>query len=95
MSKTEIGTPTDTCPCGSKRFVVKEMRLVIRDVPLVFDGSLGDPPPGVPYNYDDTEGDSDGWDRVEDDDVRCAACGRRFSPDIGTDLLVEVGEAAS
>jgi len=88
MPKTEVGTPTDTCPCGSKRFVVKKMRLVIRDVPLVFDGSLG-PNTWGPYTYDDMKGDSDGWDRVEDDDVRCAACGRRFRPDIETDLLVE------
>jgi DNA-directed RNA polymerase subunit RPC12/RpoP len=91
MPNVEIGTPTDACSCGSRRFVVKEMRLVIRDVPLVYDGSIGDPPPGIPYNYDDTEGLSDGWDRVEDGDVRCAACGKRFKPDIETDLLVEEG----
>lgn len=93
MPNVETGGPTDTCPCGSKRFMIKAMTLKILDVPLVFDGSIGDPPPGVPYNYDDTEGISDGWDRVQDDDVRCAACGKQFKPDVETDLLVEVGEA--
>lgn len=90
MSDDGEDKPTDRCPCGSQKFVVEKMTLTIRNVPLVFDGSLGAPVfSDSKYCYDDTKGDSDGWDRVADDDIRCAVCPRKFSMDVRTEMLVE------
>ncbi len=55
-----------TCKCGSKRFKTS-ITLEIRNVPVTLraDGSV---------SYDDTKGQSDGWDVLSQPEVSCVKC---------------------
>lgn len=58
------------CPCGSRRFLA-DITLEIKKVPVWFSkaGTL---------SYDDTKGESCGWDTAEQPEVYCAKCGHLF-----------------
>lgn len=55
------------CVCGSKRFMTA-LTLEIHDIPVLLkaDGSI---------KYDDTKGNSDGWDTSAQPEITCRRCG--------------------
>jgi hypothetical protein len=58
------------CKCGSRKFVTT-IHLEIRDVPVTMDSSGG-------AGYDDTKGESSGWDINEEPEITCPKCGRLY-----------------
>jgi hypothetical protein len=58
------------CKCGSTKFVTT-ITLEIHNVPvsMLKNDSL---------RYDDTKGDSQGWDTFEQPEINCAACGHTY-----------------
>jgi hypothetical protein len=59
------------CKCGSTKFLAL-MTLELSEVPvnMLRDGSV---------SYDDTKGQSEGWDTLEQPEVTCAKCGHIYA----------------
>lgn len=66
-----------TCYCGSRRFKTS-ITLEVRDVPVRLSerGAL---------SYDDTKGNTDGWDTSAQPEVSCAKCGHLWDLEYDVD----------
>ena len=63
--------PFRVCVCGSNKFLTN-IRLEIHNVPLDLhsDGTM---------SYDDTKGDSQGWDIDNQPEISCKECGHLYN----------------
>ena len=62
--------PMTKCKCGSTRFKTT-INLEIRNVPVLLK-------PNGSISYDDTKGDTDGWDTLQQSEITCKKCGSLY-----------------